>query len=392
MADQNDSFDISAAFTDLPLNEEVAKLDSKVKKRAEKRAKEDREKQREINREKRKSKKEQRELNKKRKRGEIPIDDDEETPSPEGDTSAKDNKTKKTKEKSSEFGIWVGNLSFQTSPEDVLKHFTQCGPVVRMRCPGGQRRNKNKGFAYIFFGNAEHMEKALELNEQELDGRALLIKKADDFQRKDGLAPEEPSKGKKTPLKQKNPPCATLFLGNLPFTATRESVQEQFKIFGGMYKVRLATFEDSGKCKGFGYVDFCELDSAIKAIRAPDKHIIDGRKIRVEYASEDAYNRGRPWILRERERQKAEQAASATDGSSNGAEKAAVVDQNQAVPERRHKKRRSEENEDGSASEKRRKTKGSSGRVAPGKALVEAQRQRPTVQEFKGTKITFGDD
>lgn len=111
----------------------------------------------------------------------------------------------------------------------------------------------------MFFVKRREAEKALELNEYPLDGRPLLIKPADDFNKQEGSKPKpiqsdttsnssttKPVKG----AQQKNPPCPTLFLGNLPFTATAEMIQAQFESLGHIRKVRVATFEDSGKCKG----------------------------------------------------------------------------------------------------------------------------------------------
>jgi RNA recognition motif-containing protein len=51
--------------------------------------------------------------------------------------------------------------------------------------------------------------------------------------------------------RQTNPPAATLFVGNLPFNAVKSDLERIFSIFGKLNKVRLMTFEDSGKCKGY---------------------------------------------------------------------------------------------------------------------------------------------
>lgn len=95
------------------------------------------------------------------------------------------------------------------------------------------------------FKETEAMEKAIAKSEQKLDGRALLIKNAKNFERKDGIP-----KPTKDSVRQKNPPCPTLFIGNLSFAATKESLQELFSWAGDIRSVRLGTFEDSGKCKG----------------------------------------------------------------------------------------------------------------------------------------------
>ncbi|KAG1461830.1 hypothetical protein G6F56_005638 [Rhizopus delemar] len=94
-----------------------------------------------------------------------------------------------------------------------------------------------------------------------------------------------------------NPPCPTLFVGNLSFETTEKTIREAFEWAGDIRKIRMATFEDSGKCKGFGYVDYHTVEAATKAIRAPDKHTFGGRKCRVEFASEEAHMRSKPWLF-----------------------------------------------------------------------------------------------
>jgi RNA recognition motif-containing protein len=159
---------------------------------------------------------------------------------------AKDEK----KKKEMEYGIWVGNLSYATTLATIKDFFKECGEITRIKCPKGNgAKNYNKGFAYIFFSTPEEAAKGVAMSEKKLEGRSLLIKDSENFERADGSkAPTEAEK--KEIKKQKNPPCPTLFLGNLSFDTKEESIRENFSWAGDIRKVRVATFEDSGKCKG----------------------------------------------------------------------------------------------------------------------------------------------
>ncbi|KAI8997704.1 hypothetical protein BDB01DRAFT_713681 [Pilobolus umbonatus] len=296
--DDNEDFVVLKEITEVDADESAK---NEKKRRRKELSKEERELERKLNRESREKKKARKELNKKRKKGEIEIEDVEMTDAPvaAADKEGKPRepvKKPKVEEKTPEFGVWVGNLAFSTSAENIQKFFKECGTIVRMKCPAGLgARNKNKGFAYVFFSTPEEQAKAIELSEKQLDGRSLLIKDAKSFERKDGVAPptaEERLESKK----QKNPPCPTLFIGNLDYTITDKDLKERFEWAGKVRSVKVATFQDTGKCKGFGYVNYAELESAVKAVRAPDKHVINDRKIRVEYATEDAYRRSMPWL------------------------------------------------------------------------------------------------
>ena len=76
-----------------------------------------------------------------------------------------------------EFGIFVGNISYKCTENDLKKFFKDCGKVVDVRIakkPDG----KLKGFAHVDFETKEGMEKAVEKNGKELQGRALKIDKS----------------------------------------------------------------------------------------------------------------------------------------------------------------------------------------------------------------------
>ncbi|KAI9260153.1 hypothetical protein BY458DRAFT_440168 [Sporodiniella umbellata] len=270
--------------------------ESESRKRSRKEmTEEEKEEQRRINRESREKKKQKKDLNKRRKKGELTEEEDKK--------SSKIKIKPEIKPKEPEFGIWVGNLSYATTTNAVRAFFSDCGTITRVKCPSGNGvKNNNKGFAYVFFATTEEQAKAVAKSEQNLEGRSLLIKEADNFERADGSkAPTEAEK--KEIKKQKNPPCPTLFIGNLSFETTEKAVREAFEWAGDIRKIRIATFEDSGKCKGFGYVDFHTVEAATKAIRAPDKHTFGGRKCRVEFASEEAHMRSKPWLLRDKKQQ-----------------------------------------------------------------------------------------
>ncbi|XP_051147056.1 polyadenylate-binding protein 2-like [Andrographis paniculata] len=70
--------------------------------------------------------------------------------------------------------IFVGNVDYSCTPEEVQQHFQTCGTVNRVTI----RTNKYgqpKGYAYVEFLEAEAVEPALLLNESELHGRQLKV-------------------------------------------------------------------------------------------------------------------------------------------------------------------------------------------------------------------------
>jgi RNA recognition motif-containing protein len=73
-----------------------------------------------------------------------------------------------------------------------------------------------------------------------------------------------------------------IYVGNLPFSATEDEIQQLFAQYGTVTSVSLITDRDTGRPRGFGFV---EMDSgASEAISALDNHELGGRSLRVNEA------------------------------------------------------------------------------------------------------------
>lgn len=205
-------------------------------------------------------------------------------PKPEGESGAEDGDDKPKKleqEKRSEHGIWVGNLPWSVSKEDLKSFLINQGPIedehiTRIHMPSPDdgkpanrvesrftRKQHNKGFAYVDFSTADDTTKAVALSEELLGGRRVLIKNAKSFEGRPLVVKTE--NGVKKP--EGKPPNKRIFLGNLRFDTTEESLKEHFEKCGPIEQCMVATFEDSGKCKGYAWITFEELASAERAVR-----------------------------------------------------------------------------------------------------------------------------
>ncbi|KAJ8067501.1 hypothetical protein OCU04_004845 [Sclerotinia nivalis] len=199
-------------------------------------------------------------------------------PSKSGAESSPEPEAKKKAEveKRSGHGVWVGNLPWSVSKEELRKWFVEFSDleeenITRIHMPGpndGKPANKvekkfgkpvhNKGFAYVDFATEEQVRMAVELSEQLLTGRRLLIKDNKSFEGR----PE-----KKEAVVDGKPPSKKIFVGNLRFDATEEILKEHFEKCGPIEKIHVATFEDSGKCKGYAWIVFEEVSAAQSAVK-----------------------------------------------------------------------------------------------------------------------------
>ena len=75
--------------------------------------------------------------------------------------------------------IFVGNLNFKTSEEELRKLFEPYGAVDRVTILTDRDTGRSRGFAFVEMTNAEEGEKAIAgLNGTQLEGRALNVNEA----------------------------------------------------------------------------------------------------------------------------------------------------------------------------------------------------------------------
>ncbi|KAJ0092065.1 hypothetical protein Patl1_26074 [Pistacia atlantica] len=77
-----------------------------------------------------------------------------------------------------------------------------------------------------------------------------------------------------------------LFIGGLSYGTDDVSLKEAFSGFGEVVEARVITDRDTGRSRGFGFVNFTSDDSASSALSAMDGQELNGRNIRVSFANE----------------------------------------------------------------------------------------------------------
>lgn len=183
--------------------------------------------------------------------------------------------------KRSEHGIWIGNLPYTITKGHLRTFFTDKTDIsettiTRVHIPppsdasSSRQRIKpqNKGFAYLDFSTAEDVAKALALSETLLMGRKVLIKDAHNFEGR----PEKKADDAEDPMSGRSKlsgkaPNKRIFVGNLTFDTEKEDLEQHFGQCGEVADVHVATFEDSGKCKGYAWVTFGDIGAAEAAVK-----------------------------------------------------------------------------------------------------------------------------
>jgi RNA recognition motif-containing protein len=78
---------------------------------------------------------------------------------------------------------------------------------------------------------------------------------------------------------------AKIYVGNLPFSASEADVRTLFSQHGTVESVSLPTDRETGRPRGFGFVEMSQADAA-RAIQSLNGHEMGGRQLRVNEAQD----------------------------------------------------------------------------------------------------------
>jgi len=75
--------------------------------------------------------------------------------------------------------LYVGNLSFGVTSEDLQEHFAQAGTVESAKVVEDRDTGRSRGFAFVEMASDEEAQSAIEqFNNQDFDGRNLVVNEA----------------------------------------------------------------------------------------------------------------------------------------------------------------------------------------------------------------------
>ena len=77
-----------------------------------------------------------------------------------------------------------------------------------------------------------------------------------------------------------------LYIGNLPFSATEDELRELFERHGSVDSINVIMDRETGRPRGFAFVEMSEASAATNAIRALDGTQLGGRALKVNEAQD----------------------------------------------------------------------------------------------------------
>lgn len=96
--------------------------------------------------------------------------------------------------------------------------------------------------------------------------------------------PEQLTREEQEALRNERRFAVNIYVGNLPFTATEADLRDLFADYGEVTSAAVITDRDTGRSRGFGFVELADEDLAGKAVGQLDGRDLDGRHLKVNKA------------------------------------------------------------------------------------------------------------
>ncbi|KAI3434500.1 hypothetical protein D9Q98_002575 [Chlorella vulgaris] len=161
--------------------------------------------------------------------------------------------------------LYVGNLSQAVDDALLRQVFEPFGVVLHAAVLHDSTTNSSRGFGFVHMGDEQSAVSAKEgMNGKLVDGRSLAVRIRSE-------APPGPRRGlgAARPEDDLSPECK-LYIGSLPHHVDEHMLTREFSRFGPVVSARVIVDRDTGRPKGFGFINMADPTSARNAMAAMD--------------------------------------------------------------------------------------------------------------------------
>ncbi|KAJ6906427.1 RNA-binding protein 39-like isoform X1 [Populus alba x Populus x berolinensis] len=173
--------------------------------------------------------------------------------------------------------VFAYQICLKADERDVYEFFSRAGKVRDVRLIMDRNSRRSKGVGYIEFYDAMSVPMAIALSGQPLLGQPVMVKPSEAEKNLVQSTTAVASGGLIGPY---TGGARRLYIGNLHFNITEDQLRQVFEPFGAVELVQLP-HDESGHCKGFGFVQFARLEDARNALNLNGQVEIAGRPIKV---------------------------------------------------------------------------------------------------------------
>ncbi|CAN4075696.1 unnamed protein product [Withania somnifera] len=179
--------------------------------------------------------------------------------------------------------VFAYQMPLKATERDVYEFFSKAGKVRDVRLIMDRNSRRSKGVGYIEFYDAMSVPMAIALSGRLLFGQPVMVKPSE---AEKNLVQSTASGGGSGLAGPNAASERKLYVGNLHFNMTELQLRQIFEAFGPVELVQLPTDPETGHCKGFGFVQFAQLEHAKAAQSLNGKLEIAGRSIKVSSVTE----------------------------------------------------------------------------------------------------------
>ena len=165
--------------------------------------------------------------------------------------------------------LFIGGLNYNTTEQGMKSYFEKFGDLedaVIMKFPDSGR---SRGFGFITYARASMVDECQQSRPHEIDGKEVECKRA--TPRSSAKSPEAQASVKK------------LFISNLTEEMSDADLSNYFSKFGNVTVVEQMKWNDTGKKRGFGFIEFDDYD-AVDKICLLGAHVLMGKRLEVKKA------------------------------------------------------------------------------------------------------------
>jgi RNA recognition motif-containing protein len=158
--------------------------------------------------------------------------------------------------------IYVGNLSWEATWQDLKDHCKRVGHVLRAEIVMDATTNRSKGYGLVEYATVDDARKAImTLNNTEIKGRAIFVREDRVF------------------LQEFDESARRVYVGNLSWNTKWQDLKDCFKQVGPVARAEIVMDEVENKSKGYGIVEFTCVEHARMAIERFNNYMLDNRSL-----------------------------------------------------------------------------------------------------------------
>ncbi|KAK6635686.1 hypothetical protein RUM44_000940 [Polyplax serrata] len=169
--------------------------------------------------------------------------------------------------------VYVGSISFELKEDTIRQAFLPFGPIKSINMSWDPITQKHKGFAFVEYDIPEAAQLALEqMNGVMIGGRNIKVGRPSNMPQAQAVIDEITEEAKH---------YNRIYVASIHSDLTEQDIQSVFEAFGSIKYCKLAQGHAPNKHKGYGFIEYDTLQSALEAIGSMNLFDLGGQYLRV---------------------------------------------------------------------------------------------------------------